>query len=52
MGRPEHSSHNATPFKRIDALPIGLIVFPGSGVTENLADKARRLGIPLLDHRR
>jgi len=46
----------AAPFKRNDALleslPIGLIVFPGSGVTDNLADKAKRLGIPLLDHRR
>ncbi|MFN0025114.1 MAG: DUF2493 domain-containing protein [Parvularculaceae bacterium] len=46
----------AAPFKRNDALletlPIGLVVFPGSGVTDNLADKAKRLGIPLLDHRR
>ena len=46
----------AAPFKRndalLEALPIGLVVFPGSGVTDNVADKARRLGIPLLDHRR
>jgi hypothetical protein len=28
-------------------MPYGLIVFPGSGITENLADKARRLGIPV-----
>ncbi|MCP5432700.1 MAG: DUF2493 domain-containing protein [Alphaproteobacteria bacterium] len=46
----------AAPFKRNDALleavPIGLVVFPGSGVTNNLADKAKRLGIPLMDHRR
>jgi hypothetical protein len=33
-------------------MPIGLVVFPGSGVTDNLADKARRLGIPLCDFRR
>jgi hypothetical protein len=28
-------------------LPIGVIVFPGSGIQENLADKARKLGIPV-----
>jgi hypothetical protein len=28
-------------------LPIGVIVFPGSGTTDNLADKARGLGIPV-----
>lgn len=27
-------------------MPIGLIAFPGSGITENLADKGRGLGIP------
>ena len=41
----------AAPFKRNDALlqtlPIGVIVFPGSGITGNLADKARILGIPV-----
>lgn len=41
----------AAPFKRNDALlqtlPIGVIVFPGSGITGNLADKARVLGIPV-----
>ncbi len=46
----------AAPFRRNDdllkALPIGLVLFPGSGVTDNLADKAKRLGIPLMDHRR
>ena len=39
------------PFKRndqmLEALPIGVIVFPGSGIQENLADKARKLGIPV-----
>jgi hypothetical protein len=41
----------AAPFKRNDAmlevLPIGVIVFPGTGIQENLADKARKLGIPV-----
>jgi len=32
-------------------VPIGVVVFPGSGVTDNLADKAKRLGIPLMDFR-
>lgn len=39
----------AAPFKRndrmLEIMPIGLIVFPGNGITENLADKAKRLGI-------
>ncbi|KZB56364.1 DUF2493 domain-containing protein [Thalassospira xiamenensis] len=42
---------NAAPFKRndqmLDALPIGVIVFPGSGISQNLADKARKAGIPV-----
>ena len=46
----------AAPFKRndrmLDVLPIGLVVFPGSGITDNLADKARKLGIRLLDYRK
>jgi hypothetical protein len=45
----------AAPFKRNDRMleivPAGVIVFPGSGITDNLADKARKLGIPVLDHR-
>jgi hypothetical protein len=45
----------AAPFKRNDRMleivPAGVIVFPGSGITGNLADKAKKLGIPLLDHR-
>ena len=46
----------AAPFKRNDrthdVLPIGLVVFPGSGITNNLADKARKLGIRLFDFRK
>jgi hypothetical protein len=45
----------AAPFKRndrmLDIVPTGVVVFPGSGITGNLADKARKLGIPVLDHR-
>jgi len=41
----------AAPFKRndrmLEALPIGVVAFPGSGIAANLADKASRLGIPL-----
>lgn len=55
--RPDWARHaKAAPFKRndqlLDALPIGVVVFPGSGVTDNLADKARMLGIPLFDFRK
>lgn len=54
--KPDWANHaKAAPFRRNDALletmPIGLILFPGSGVTDNLADKARKLGIPLYDFR-
>jgi hypothetical protein len=30
------------------ALPIGVVVFPGSGISANLADKAKKLGIPVM----
>jgi hypothetical protein len=54
--RPDWARHGkAAPFKRndqlLDVLPIGLVVFPGSGITDNLADKAQMLGIPLFDFR-
>lgn len=54
--RPDWARHGkAAPFKRndqlLDVLPIGLIVFPGSGITDNLADKARSMGVPLFDFR-
>ncbi|ESX45258.1 DUF2493 domain-containing protein [Mesorhizobium sp. C416B] len=50
--KPDWSKHaKAAPFKRNDqmlaVMPIGVIVFPGSGIQENLADKARKLGIPV-----
>lgn len=54
--KPDWKRHGkAAPFKRNDALleamPIGLILFPGSGITDNLADKARKIGVPLYDFR-
>jgi hypothetical protein len=50
--KPDWTRHkNAAPFKRndvmLEALPIGVIVFPGSGIVENRADKARKMGIPV-----
>jgi len=50
--RPDWATHaKAAPFKRNDAiietLPIGVMVFPGNGIQDNLADKARKLGIPV-----
>jgi hypothetical protein len=50
--KPDWSRHGkAAPFKRndqlLDVLPIGVLVFPGSGISANLADKARKLGIPV-----
>lgn len=26
-------------------MPIGILIFPGTGIQDNLADKARKLGI-------
>ena len=50
--KPEWTRHGkAAPFKRndrmLEILPIGVIVCPGSGISANLADKARMLGIPV-----
>ena len=50
--KPDWTKHaKAAPFKRndqmLDVLPIGVIAFPGTGIQENLADKARKLGIPV-----
>jgi hypothetical protein len=55
--RPDFTRHkNAAPFKRndqlLEVLPIGVVVFPGSGISDNLADKAKKLGIPLFDFRK
>jgi hypothetical protein len=50
--KPDWTQHGkAAPFKRNDqmlaVLPIGVLVFPGSGIQHNLADKAKMLGIPV-----
>ena len=50
--KPNWTRHaKAAPFKRNDAmlsvLPIGVMVVPGTGIQDNLADKARKLGIPV-----
>ena len=52
--RPDWSAHGkAAPFRRNDELlnflPKGVIAFPGSGITGNLVDKAKTLGIPVLE---
>jgi hypothetical protein len=43
------------PFKRndrrLEIVPAGVIVVPGSGISSNLDDKAKRLGIPIFNHR-
>lgn len=49
---PDWAKHGrAAPFKRNDAmlevLPIGVLHFPGTGIHDNLADKAKKLGIPV-----
>jgi hypothetical protein len=31
----------------LEVLPIGVIVYPGTGIQDNLADKARKMGIPV-----
>ncbi len=51
--KPDWDRHGrAAPFRRNDELlnllPRGVIAFPGSGITENLVDKARQLGIPVM----
>ena len=50
--KPDWDAHGrAAPFRRNDQLlkllPKGLVAFPGAGITENLVDKARELGIPV-----
>jgi hypothetical protein len=50
--KPDWARHaKAAPFKRndqmLDAMPIGVIVFPGTGIQDNFADKAKHLGIPV-----
>ena len=44
MQRPRRSSATT---RILETLPIGVMVFPGNGIQDNLADKARKLGIPV-----
>ena len=51
--KPDWDRHGrAAPFRRneelLNLLPKGVIPFPGSGITENLVDRARQLGIPVM----
>ena len=51
--KPDWDRHGrAAPFRRNDdllnLLPKGVIAFPGNGITENLIDKATKLGIPVM----
>ena len=32
----------------LDVLLVGVLVLPGNGIQENLAEKAKKLGIPVL----
>jgi len=55
--RPDWNRHKkAAPFKRNDAMletcPKGVIIFPGTGIQDNLADKARKIGIRVWDFRK
>ena len=50
--KPDWTKHaKAAPFKRndamLDVLPIGVMAFPGTGIQDNLADKAKKFGIPV-----
>jgi hypothetical protein len=55
---PDFARHSrgSAPFKRNDQviglMPRGIIIFPGGGIQDNLFDKARSAGIPIIDHRR
>ena len=49
VGAKDHLGHLASVGL---TLPIGVIVFLGSGITDNLAGKARGLGIPAWRFRR
>ena len=51
--KPDWNRHGrAAPFRRNDELlnllPKGVIAFPGSGITGNLVDKAKSMGIPVM----
>jgi hypothetical protein len=50
--KPDWARHRrAAPFRRndqmLEVIPMGVVAFPGSGISANLADKAKALGIPV-----
>jgi len=52
---PDWAKHGrAAPFKRndemLEIMPKGVLHFPGNGIDDNLADKAKKLGIPVWKH--
>lgn len=53
--RPKSKSDRSAPWRRneelLSVMPIGLVVFPGGGIQDNLADNAEKLGIKLADYR-
>ena len=51
--KPDWNRHGkAAPFKRndqmLEIMPQGVIAAPGNGITENLVDKAKKLGIAVM----
>ncbi|WP_207093657.1 DUF2493 domain-containing protein [Novosphingobium sp. PY1] len=49
---PDWAKHGrAAPFRRndqmLEVVPVGVLAFPGTGIQDNLADKAKKLGIPV-----
>lgn len=50
--KPDWNFGKSAPFKRndlmLEQMPQGVIVTPGNGITENLADKAKKLGIKVM----
>ncbi|MFA7504679.1 MAG: DUF2493 domain-containing protein [Burkholderiaceae bacterium] len=53
---PDWDKHKrAAPFKRndvvLETMPKGLLVFPGTGIQDNMRDKAKAMGIKVWDFR-
>lgn len=56
MPHKTHAADRSAPFRRndelVETMPLVLIVYPGNGITDNLADKAKARGIRLYDCRK
>lgn len=54
--KPDWKLGRSAPFKRndkmLDAIPKGVVVFPGSGIQDNMRDKAKTMGIKVWDFRK